>query len=103
MSDAASEPERSRWTTSFAYQVGELPAYVQKLVEKAIRLWEANPKHRSLRLHPLKDTKKGRHVTGSFSISLNMQYRALYVMEGETALWYWVGSHADYDRFIGAG
>ena len=72
-------------------------------VVKAIRLWEANPKHRSLRLHPLKDTKKGRHASGSFSISLNMQYRAIYVWDGGVAVWYWVGSHADYDRLIGGG
>ncbi len=96
-------PERSRWTTSFVFQVGELPLHVQKLVVKAIGLWEVNPKHRSLRHHLLKDTKRGRHASGSYSISLNMQYRALYVLDGSVAVWYWVGSHADYDRLTGDG
>jgi len=94
---------RSRWAISFVFQVGELPLHVQKLVVTAIRLWEANPKHRSLRLHPLKDTRKGRQAKGSFSISLNRQYRAIYVLDGDVAVWYWVGSHADYDRLIGDG
>ncbi len=103
MNDAASQSPRSRWTHSFVVHVSGLPPHVQKLVVKAIGLWEANPKHRSLRLHPLKDTKKGRHATGSYSISLNMQYRALYVLDGAVAVWYWVGSHAEYDRFTGDG
>jgi len=101
--DTPAAPERSRWTTQFEIQVGELPLQVQRLVLKAIRLREENPKHGSLRLHPLKDSKRGRHESGSYSISLNMKYRAIFVMDGATAIWYWAGSHADYDRLIGDG
>jgi hypothetical protein len=31
-----------------------------------------------------------------------LQYRAIYVVDGDINVWYWIGSHADYDRFIGS-
>jgi hypothetical protein len=30
-----------------------------------------------------------------------MKYRAIYVVDGETNVWYWIGSHANYDTFTG--
>jgi hypothetical protein len=30
-----------------------------------------------------------------------MKYRAIYVVEGGLNLWYWIGSHNDYENFIG--
>lgn len=51
----------------------------------------------------LDDTKKGKHVPGSYSVSITMQYRAIYFLDVETKqnVWYWVGTHAEYDRFTG--
>jgi hypothetical protein len=30
-----------------------------------------------------------------------MQYRAIYVVEDGVNIWYWIGTHAEYDQFIG--
>ena len=30
-----------------------------------------------------------------------MRYRAVYIVDGDANVWYWVGTHADYDRFTG--
>jgi hypothetical protein len=27
-------------------------------------------------------------------------YRALCFLEGETTVWFWIGSHAEYDRIL---
>jgi hypothetical protein len=27
-------------------------------------------------------------------------YRALAVIDGDTALWFWIGSHTEYERLI---
>lgn len=35
------------------------------------------------------------------SVSITMQYRAIYVVDGDTNVWYWIGSHSDYNNFIG--
>ena len=32
---------------------------------------------------------------------ITMQYRAIYVVDGNTNVWYWCGSHNDYDNFTG--
>jgi len=60
-----------------------------------------NPAHPGLRCHPLEDTAKGRHRKGSYSVTITMQYRAIYVVDGEANVWYWIGNHNDYERFIG--
>jgi hypothetical protein len=39
-------------------------------------------------------------MENSFSVSINMQYRAIYSVIGETNLWYWIGSHADYNTLL---
>ena len=78
-----------------------LPARVQKLATQVFERFCENPDHPSLRRHRLEDTDKGQHRTGSYSISISMQYRAIYVEDEDTNVWYWIGSHADYDTFTG--
>lgn len=46
-------------------------------------------------------TKKGRHGDGSRSVSITQKYRAIYVPEHGVNVWYWIGSHNDYESFIG--
>ena len=35
-----------------------------------------------------------------FSARIGLDWRAVCVRTGDTALWYCIGSHADYDRLI---
>jgi hypothetical protein len=78
-----------------------LPERIQRLATAAFHLFEDDPDHPSLRLHPLDDMKKGRHENGSVSVSLTGGYRAIYVVRGNVNLWYWIGSHSDYNTFAG--
>ncbi len=32
---------------------------------------------------------------------LLLGYRALGIVEGDDIIWFWVGSHSDYDKLIG--
>lgn len=86
-------------TTAFKEQLGRLPESIQQLADAAFRMFVEDPSHPSLRHHALKDNKQGRHRAGSFSVSITMRYRAIYVRDGDTNVWYWIGSHADYDNF----
>jgi len=45
--------------------------------------------------------KRGRHRLNSWSVWINREYRAIFVVDGETNVWYWVGSHSDYNTFTG--
>lgn len=39
------------------------------------------------------------HPSGPiYSASVGLGYRALGVREGDVVIWFWIGSHADYDR-----
>jgi len=78
-----------------------LPPNIQKLADAAYKQFLENPHHPSLRLHPLGDNDKGRHKKGSVSVSITMKYRAIYVVDGETNVWYWIGTHNDYANFTG--
>jgi hypothetical protein len=71
------------------------------LAKKAFQLFVSNPQHPALRVHRLKDNKKGQHESNSWSVSVTRQYRAIYVESGDRIVWYWIGSHAAYNHFTG--
>ncbi len=72
-----------------AYQ--KLPLRIRDLADKNFDLLKSNPKHPSLRLK-----KVGRF----WSARVGLGYRALAVEVDDGLLWFWIGSHADYDAQI---
>ena len=75
------------WT---AYQV--LPQSVRNLARKTYRLWQENPNHPSLDWKPL--------ASGLWSARVSLRYRALARVRGDTAYWFWIGSHNEFDNKI---
>jgi hypothetical protein len=71
-----------------------LPVEVADRAKKNFELLKANPSHPSLHFKALANTK-------FFSVRIGLAYRALGVETGEGVRWFWIGSHADYDRLIG--
>jgi hypothetical protein len=67
---------------------------VQRDAKRAYRLFQSNPAHPSLHF------KKLEGEDGIYSARIGLDYRALAVMRRDRIVWYWVGSHADYDRLI---
>jgi hypothetical protein len=67
----------------------------------AFALFKENPSHPSLKHHDLKNTKKGQHKDGSFAVHISRKWCAIYVKDGDTNIWYWIGSHEDYNNFTG--
>jgi len=92
---------QNRRTSSFRSLFTALPPSIRSIARKAFRLFQADPMHPSLRNHALTTTGAGRHIVGSRSVSITMSYRAIYFIDGETNVWYWIGTHADYDSFVG--
>jgi hypothetical protein len=70
----------------------KLPAEVRALAEKNYALLKQNPQHPSLRL---------KRVGTFWSARVGRSHRALAVEVDEGLLWFWIGSHADYDRLVG--
>ncbi|MCL4501838.1 MAG: hypothetical protein M1438_08270 [Deltaproteobacteria bacterium] len=69
-----------------------LPKQVQELADKCFALLKRDSHHPSLHFK-----KVGRF----WSVRLGLYYRALGINLSEGVLWFWVGSHSDYDNLIG--
>ena len=84
----------SRVTRSFRDAFASLPDEIQARARRAYRLFRDHPEHPSLRF------KKVAQLENVYSVRIGLGYRALGVLEGSTVIWFWIGSHADYDRMI---
>ena len=68
-----------------------LPANVQELADKNFDLLKSNPLHPSLRFKKIANYR---------SVRVGIYYRALAVEIPEGLLWFWIGSHSDYDKIL---
>jgi hypothetical protein len=84
----------SRTTRQFWKAFVELPPEVKAGAKGAFRLFRDNPAHPSLQFKKL----EGQDDVYSARVGLN--YRALGVLQGSRIIWFWIGSHPDYDRMI---
>lgn len=91
----------NRRRKSYRDLYAELSRDVQEHADQKFEFFVANPRHPSLRLHRLRDAGKGSHEPNSYSVTVERRYRALYFIDGDTNVWYWIGTHTDYDRFTG--
>lgn len=82
--------------------LARLPAEIQATAQEAFELFLTDAFHPALHNHPLNDYRKGRHRRGSRSARVTRRYRAIYATDGPTNVWYWIGSHEDYNNFVGS-
>jgi mRNA-degrading endonuclease RelE of RelBE toxin-antitoxin system len=78
-------------TASFWEFYDKLPPSIQKLADKNFELLKTNPKHPSLHLK-----KTGKY----WSARVGMKYRVLGVEMDDGMLWFWIGTHAGYDKML---
>jgi hypothetical protein len=82
---------RSRATSRFWARYEHLPANVRRVAVKQYRLWLSNPRHPSLQF---------KRVGEFWSARVTDDYRALGLLEQDTVIWFWIGSHAEYERLV---
>jgi hypothetical protein len=85
----------SRTTRRFRELLSALPASVRRQAREAYRQFQANPSHPGLRF------KQVHTPPPTYSARVGIGYRAVGVLDGDTVIWFWIGSHADYDRLLG--
>ena len=68
-----------------------LPGPIRELADKNFELLNADSKHPSLHLK-----KAGKY----WSARIGIKYRVLGVDVDDGILWFWIGSHADYDKIL---
>jgi hypothetical protein len=69
-----------------------LPRNIQQLADQCYALLKTDPSHPSL--HFKKLGKK------YWSVRAGLDYRALGVEVGNGISWFWIGTHAQYDKLI---
>ena len=74
--------------------MARLPVAIRRQAREAYCLFGRNPHHPSLnfkKLPPHRDL---------WSVRINNDYRAIGRWTEDVLLWFFIGSHADYDRLI---
>ncbi|MFS8085285.1 MAG: hypothetical protein ACMG6H_06615 [Acidobacteriota bacterium] len=70
----------------------ELPVTIQKAADSAFALLNSNPRHPSLHL---------KKVRNFWSARVGLGYRAVAVESNDGLVWFWIGTHAEYDKLLG--
>jgi len=85
---------QSRATRQFWRLFSNLPAEIQQEAKRTYQFFRDNPSHPGVHF------KKLPGHDNIYSARVGLGYRALSAMEGERVIWFWIGSHAEYDRLV---
>jgi len=81
-------------SSKFWALLNALPAEIQALAYSNYDLLKQNSAHPSLQFKPV---NHGRYR----SVRVGLHYRALGVPVSQGVQWFWIGSHAEYDKLLG--
>lgn len=85
---------KSRATPRFWAAYRDLPPEIKDAARKAYQLFRENTHHPSLQF------KKIHQRDPIYSARVTRGYRALGLLEGDEIVWFWIGTHAAYDRLL---
>jgi len=84
----------SKTTERFWKCYVKLPGHIKKEAKKSYKLFENDPFHPSLHYKRIHSTRS------IFSIRITAGYRAIGIQQDKHIIWFWIGSHNDYDNLI---
>ena len=73
---------------------GQLPQEVQELADKNYALLRSDPLHPSLHFKRVGWRKE------LWSVRVGEHYRAPGIEKPEGIVWFWIGTHAEYDKLL---
>lgn len=85
---------RYRATPDFWYHYRQLPDEIQNLADRSYELLKQDSWYPSLHF---------KKVGPFWSVRIGLHYRALAVEEDQNILWFWIGTHAEYDQLLRGG
>jgi len=85
---------KSATLPSFWDKYGSLDDSTRRKARKVFQLWEQNPFHPSLHFKCVNTNEN------IWSVRIDLNYRAIGILEKDTVTWFWIGSHDDYRRFF---
>ena len=71
-----------------------VPKQIQTQTRNAYRKFKQNPNYPSLRF------KKVHPKLPIYSVRINKDYRAVGQLYKDTVIWFWIGSHSEYETLL---
>jgi len=85
---------KSVTSSKFTKCLEKLPSHIQTKARSAYHIWLENPYHPSLQY------KQIHSISPIYAVRVSLGYRALGILEDDTMVWFWIGSHEDYNSMI---
>jgi hypothetical protein len=85
---------KSVTTNRFRKAFANLPPATQERARTSYQQWKQNPNHPALHFKQIHNHKP------IYSVRVGLSYRALGIKEENTIIWFWIGSHEDYNNLI---
>jgi mRNA-degrading endonuclease RelE of RelBE toxin-antitoxin system len=85
---------KSTTSERFRKTFRRLPPPIRKQARDAYKLFKTNPYHSSLHFKRVSNTDP------VYSARVSLDYRVLGILKDNHIIWFWIGSHADYDKII---
>ncbi|MDJ0727948.1 MAG: hypothetical protein QNJ38_22840 [Prochloraceae cyanobacterium] len=85
---------KSKTTADFRKLFASLPESVKQKSRQAYTKFKQDPFHPSLRF------KQVHPNLPIYSVRISKYYRAVGVRKDKEIVWFWIGSHADYDKLL---
>ena len=82
----------SKATRQFWDRYRRLPTEIQSLAAQKYQTWQRDPFHPSLHFKEIR--------AGLWSVRINLNYRALARRSGDLIAWFWIGTHAEYNKLL---
>lgn len=85
---------KSHATARFRKALDGLSERVRREAREAYTLFRQNPRHPSLHFKQIHPTKP------IYSARVSLDYRAVGIRDGDDIVWFWIGSHEEYDKLV---
>jgi hypothetical protein len=85
---------KSHLTNNFLECFRRLPNHIKRSARHSYQLWKNDANHPSLQF------KKVGRKHEAYSVRVGIGWRALGVRDKDVIIWFWIGSHPDYERLI---
>lgn len=86
---------RSIRTVRFKALYERLPEGAQREADDAFRHFTSDPNHPGLNFERIQGPK-----ATIYSARVGRNHRALAGRDGDTWVWFWIGSHSEYDKLL---
>jgi len=85
---------KSKTTDKFWKCYQALPKQIRKKARQAYTHFERDPWYPGLHF------KRVHSSLPIYSVRITKDYRAVGILRGEMVIWFWAGSHSDYDKLL---